>query len=121
FNAPAFELQQQGTIEAFGGELNVPIGARFGVRGEVVWKKQHLVETAVTPNGASPLGLATLEGIAGYGELWLWLLGDQLSRPPAGYELPVRPAAPAGPLLEPGLMVALRGEILKEDVNSNAP
>ncbi len=121
FASPTFELQEQGTIEAFAGELNVPIGDRFGLRGEVVWKKQHLVEAAVNPNGVTPLGAATLDGIAGYGELWLWLLGDQRSRPLPGYELPVRPVQPPSPLLEPGLMVALRGEILKEDVNSDSP
>ena len=119
FDSPAFALYEQGTIQAFGGELNLPLGARFGLRGELVWKKQHLVESALTANGVTPLSLATLDGIAGYGELWLWVLGDQSTRPLPGYELPVRPAAAAGPLLEPGLMVTLRGEILKEDLNSD--
>jgi hypothetical protein len=116
--SPAFELLEQGSTQAFGGELNLPIGARFGLRGEVVWKKQNLVESAITANGTNPLALATLTGIAGYGEVWFWLLGDQRTHPPAGYELPVRPAPAAAPLLEPGLMVALRGEILKEDLDS---
>jgi hypothetical protein len=118
FASPTFELQEQGTIEAFAGEVNVPIGARFGLRGEFVWKKQQLAESAVTISGVTPLYLATLEGIAGYGELWFWALGDQRTRPPAGYELPVRPAPAPAPLLEQGLMFALRGEVLKEDLDA---
>jgi hypothetical protein len=41
-------------------------------------------------------------------------------RPAPGYQLPVRPERTAGALLEPAVMVALRGEVLKEDLNSDA-
>lgn len=114
-------LHEQGTIAAVAGELNVPIGDRFGVRGELVWKKQNLVEAGVTGDTISPAANATLDGIAGYGEAWFWLLGDQRQLPAPGYQLPVRPAGSGAPLLEDALMVAVRGEILKEDLNSSAP
>jgi phosphate-selective porin len=119
--SPAFSLREQGTIQAFAGELSVPIGARFGMRGELVWKKQNLVEAAVVANGLTPVGSATLSGIAAYGDVWYWVLGDQRLRPPAGYELPVRLGPPAAPPMENALMIALRGEILKEDLNSDMP
>jgi hypothetical protein len=114
-------MREQGTVAALGGELNVPIGRSFGLRGEVVWKKQDLTEGTLDATGFSPVGSATLNGISGYGEAWLWLLGDQRLRPPAGLELPFRPTRAAEPSLEDGLMVALRGEVLKEDLNSQTP
>ncbi len=114
-------LHEQGTIEAFAGELNVPLGPNAGLRGEVVWKKQNLVEGTLDAGGFSPAGAATLDGIAAYGEVWWWVMGDPAIHPPPGLELPWRPAAaPEALLLPDGLMVALRGEILKEDVNSQA-
>jgi phosphate-selective porin len=116
--SPGFTLQEQGSIQAFAGELNIPIGARFGLRGELVWKQQHLAEATTAANGLYPVGSATLDGIAAYGDVWFWVLGDQRLRPPAGYQLPVRPTPPAA-LLEPALMIALRGEILKEDLTSD--
>ena len=51
----SFELHEQGTVTAFGGELNLPIGDRFGLRGEVVWKRQHLAEDD-TSQGAGHAG-----------------------------------------------------------------
>ena len=116
---PGGAVHEQGTIEAFAGELNVPIGERFGLRGELVWKKQNLADGNLDAAGNfSPAGTATLDGIAAYGELWFWVLGNQQNRPTPGLELPLRLAPDAAPLLEDGLMVALRGEILKEDLNS---
>ena len=118
-----FELHEQGTIAAFAGELSLPVNHRFGLRGEVVWKRQHLVEAEVTPAGAlAPMGDAVLNGIAGYGELWLWVLGDDRLLPEPGQELPLRIGALGGPSsapsFAPGLQLALRGEILKEDLDS---
>jgi phosphate-selective porin len=120
FGSPPLSAREQGSIQAFAGELNLPIGPRFGLRGELVWKKQHLVEGAVVSNGVNPLASATLQGLAGYGEVWFWLLGDQRLRPAPGYQLPVRPERPGAAPLEPAVMVALRGEILKEDLNSDS-
>jgi len=119
FGSPTFALHEQGTIQAFAGEVSFPIGSRFGVRGELVWKKQQLVEATVLPSGLNPIGAATLDGIAAYGEVWFWLLGDQRLRPAPGYEMPVRPGWTPGPPLEPALMLALRGEVLKEDLGTD--
>ena len=38
----------------------------------------------------TPLGAATLKGLAGYGEMWLWLVGDERMLPAPGLELPDR-------------------------------
>jgi len=131
------ELREQGTVEAFGGELSLPIGPRFGLRGEVVWKRQQLAEADASPLPGvplAPLGNAVLHGIAGYGEVWFWLLGDDRLFPAPGRELPRRLirtdvrdnqpiaqpiAQPIGRLFNDGLMLALRGEVLKEDLDSD--
>ncbi len=113
------ELHEQGSTAAFAGELSLPIAHRFGLRGEVVWKKQHLTEAEVSATGGlSPMGDAVLDGLAGYGELWLWLLGDDRLLPVPGQELPLRLAAGA-PSFAHGLQLALRGEVLKEDLDSD--
>jgi phosphate-selective porin len=120
----AFELHEQGTSTAFGGELNLPIGDRFGLRGEIVWKRQHLSELNTTTSTVAPVGDAVLDGISGYGEIWFWLLGDSRLLPAPGLELPLRLGATAGPpvlALDEGLQLAIRGEILKEDVTSDNP
>jgi phosphate-selective porin len=119
-----YELHEQGTSTAFGGELNLPIGDRFGLRGEVVWKRQHLSELNPTASPGAPVaGDAVLNGISGYGEVWFWLLGDGRLLPAPGLELPFRlgDAGGAGPLVTDGLQLAIRGEILKEDVTSDNP
>jgi hypothetical protein len=119
--SPGAALHEQGATEAFAGELNVALGPRLGLRGEFVWKKQHLGEGTEGATGFVPVGNATLDGIAGTGEIWLWLLGDQGLLPAPGFELPVRGARPDRAVLADGLMVALRGEFLKEDLNSDTP
>ncbi|HEY4393468.1 MAG TPA: porin [Polyangia bacterium] len=116
----AFELHEQGTSTAFGGELNLPIGDRFGARGEIVWKRQHLSELNTTASPSAPVGDAVLDGISAYGEIWLWLLGDGRLLPAPGLELPLRAGATALSVDE-GLQLAIRGEVLKEDVTSDNP
>ncbi len=119
--APGGAVHEQGTVEAFAGELNVPLGPRAGVRGEVVWKKQHLTDGTVDAAGFSPVASATLDGIAAYGEVWFWVTGDPAIHATPGLELPRRPTGPPEPVLLPdGLMIAARGEILKEDLTSQA-
>ncbi len=117
----SFELHEQGTVTAFGGELNLPIGERFGLRGEVVWKRQHLAEDDASLGLATPVGEATLDGISGYGELWFWLLGDDRLLPAPGLELPLRIGASQHPWLTEGLQLAVRGEVLKENLTSDNP
>jgi hypothetical protein len=97
----SFELHEQGTVTAFGGELNLPLGDRLGLRGEVVWKRQHLSEDDTSQGLTTPVGDATLDGLGGYGELWLWLLGNDSLLP------------------GPGLELAVRGEVLKENLTSS--
>ncbi len=117
----SFELHEQGTVTAFGGELNLPIGDRFGLRGEVVWKRQHLAEDDISQDLATPVGDAILDGISGYGEIWFWLLGDGRLLPAPGLELPRRIGVSEHPLLAEGLQLALRGEVLKENLTSDSP
>jgi hypothetical protein len=117
-------LREQGSVEAFGGELSLPIGSRFGLRGEVVWKRQQLAEADASLLPAGPLmpqGNAVLHGVAGYGEVWFWLLGDDQLLPAPGRELPRRLGRSDRPLLGDGLVLALRGEVLKEDLDSDNP
>jgi hypothetical protein len=120
-NPLAFELHEQGNATAFGGELNLPIGERFGLRGEVVWKRQHLVENDTSASPSAPVGDAVLDGIAAYGEVWFWLWGDARLLPAPGLELPLRVAgeAPFGSLLPEGLELAVRGELLTENLTSD--
>ncbi len=115
----SYELHEQGTATAFGGELNLPIGNRFGLRGEVVWKRQHLAEDDTSQGLATPVGAATLDGISGYGELWFWLLGDDRLLPAPGLELPMRIGSSEHPRLTEGLQLAVRGEVLKENLTSD--
>jgi hypothetical protein len=117
-------LREQGTLRALAGELNLPFGSRFGLRAELVWRRQELAEAdASTPAGAPlvALGHAVLHGLAGYGELWGWLLGDDGLLPAPGRELPHRSGALGPPALSEGLMFALRVEALKEDLDSDTP
>src|SRR5262249_48880462 len=53
-----------------------------------------------------------------------WLLGDARLLPAPGLELPLRldaAAGPRAPQLTEGLQLAIRGEVLKEDVTSDNP
>jgi hypothetical protein len=90
-----------------------------------VFKQQELVEADISraaEGTITPKGTARLQGIAGYGEMYLWLLGDERMLPRPGLELPLRLRSVAAVDAEPpqGVMVALRGEVLKEDMTGNA-
>jgi hypothetical protein len=118
------EMREQGPVMALAGELSVPIARRFGLRAEGVFKRQDLVEAEVSTTAGTWLtrGNASVEGIAAYGEMWVWLAGDDRLLPVPGLQLPFRPDR--RPRFEdrpfdPGLMFTLRGEILKEDITSN--
>jgi hypothetical protein len=119
--ATPLSLRQNGRVLAFGGELNVPIGDSFGVRGEVFYKKQDLTEDSVSGTGASltTLGRAKLQALGGYGEAWVWLLGDGRQLPRAGLELPARLGRVVEAAPEHGVSLALRAEMLKEDLTSS--
>jgi hypothetical protein len=118
------ELREHGISMAVAGELNLPLSPRLGVRAEAVYRNQQLAEADVSllPAGPiEPLGAATLSGIAGYGELWFWILGDDRLLPAPGLELPARLGRGEGRAFDDGLMFAVRAEVLKEDLTSNAP
>ncbi len=123
-SAVPMELHQDGAMLALAGEVNLPLGNVIGLRGEAVFKKQDLIEADISLAGQGMLrrtGLAHLQGIGAYGELYLWLMGDQRLLPRPGLELPLRLSAIAAVDQEPpqGVMVALRGEVIKEDMTGN--
>ncbi|HVZ73629.1 MAG TPA: porin [Polyangia bacterium] len=118
--ATSLALRQNGSLLAFGGELNLPVGDLFGVRGEFFFKKQDLTEDSVGATGASlmTMGRAKLQQVGGYGEAWVWLLGDGRQLPRAGLELPTRLGRVVEAAPTHGVTLALRGEMLKEDLTS---
>jgi hypothetical protein len=113
------DLLQNGSTLTLGGEVNLPVGHQFGVRGEVISKQQNLVEASIQAGTApTPKGNATLQGIGGYGEAWLWLLGDDRQLPRPGFELPSRLGRVLVPPAEHAVMVTARGEFLQENLTS---
>jgi hypothetical protein len=121
------ELRQNGVMTAAAAEVNLPLGRIFGIRGEFVYKRQDLAESDVSlaaQGTVTQLGTAHLQlAIAGYGELWVWLLADERLLPQPGLELPLRLSGVTAADTPPphGLMVALRGEVLKEDLVTDTP
>jgi hypothetical protein len=114
-------LNQRGKMMALAGELSVPITREFGLRGEFIFKKQDLAEDALNLDGSTtPRGRATLQGIGGYGEAWVWLMGDDRQLPAPGLQLPVRLGSVTEPAQQHGVMIAARGELLKQDLTSTA-
>jgi hypothetical protein len=121
--ARALELLEHGYVAAGAGELSVPFGTRFGVRAEGVYRRQQLAEAEV-PTGSAPVNLAgnaTLTARAAYGELWFWLAGDERMLPAPGLELPARIEKRYRRAFDDGLMLALRGEYLQDDLTTNQP
>jgi hypothetical protein len=115
------ELRENGTVLAAGGELSLPFGKRFGLRGEFVYKQQQLAETEADPTGTvSAVGLPKLSAMSGYGEMWFWLAGDEGMLPAPGLQLPARIDRRYRRAFEDGLVLALRGEFLKEDLTNTA-
>ncbi len=116
-----YALHAQGSDTAVGGELDLPLGDRFGARGELVWKRQHFLENDASAPPGTPAGDAVLDGICGYVEVWYWLWGDARLLPTPGRELPLRVEgeAPPGARLPAGLQLAARGEVLNESLTSD--
>jgi phosphate-selective porin len=119
--ATAYELRENGAETAFAGEVSIPLGTRFGLRAEGVYKKQDLAESAVVTGGApvSAAGDATLTGRAAYGEMWFWLAGDERMLPAPGLELPNRIGKVYRRAFDDSLMLAVRGEYVQEDLSTN--
>jgi hypothetical protein len=120
-NAPmSLALHQNGSTVALGGELNLPLSHVFGARGEFFYKQQNLTEDSLGASGALPttLGRAKLQALGGYGEAWVWLMGDDRQLPRPGLELPTRLGRVADAPPAHGVTLAVRGEVLKEDLTS---
>jgi hypothetical protein len=117
-----FNLLESGSTLTLGGELNLPIGHQVGVRGEGVLKEQDLAEAVISTDGTPPMtrGRAHLRGYGGYGEAWVWLVGDDRLLPRPGFELPKRLGRLVEPTAEHGFMVTARGEVLQEDLTSSS-
>jgi Phosphate-selective porin O and P len=116
------ELRESGRTLTLGGEVNVPINHLFGARAEGIFKQQDLAENSILPADGSTLatlGRAKLQAIGGYAEVWAWVMGDDRQLPRPGLELPVRLGRASEPPPQHGVMLAARGEMLKEDLTSN--
>jgi hypothetical protein len=113
-----YELREHGIVTAVAGELSLPFGSRFGLRGEFVYKQQRLAETEAPPLTGPLYAMSTpqLNAMAGYGEVWLWLAGDDRMLPVPGLQLPHRIEGHYKRAFEDGLMLAVRGEFVKEDL-----
>jgi len=121
--ATTYELREHGYVAAFAGELTIPFGTHFGLRGEGVFRQQQLAETELVV-GNEPVdirGRATLTARAVYGELWFWLAGDERMLPVPGLELPNRTGRSYRRAFDDSLMLALRGEYVQDDLTTNAP
>jgi hypothetical protein len=82
--APSFELRQHGDLKAFAAELDLPIDHKYVLRGEYVHRDQDL---ASNTSGALP---AKLKGDGVYGQLGVWVLGDDKIIGAPGLQLPGR-------------------------------
>src|SRR4051794_10273675 len=82
--ATPYQLTQNGNLNAYAAELDLPVAHVFGLRGEYVHKEQDLSSTAA---GTLP---AKLKGNAVYGEAWWWALGDDKIIGAPGLQLPGR-------------------------------
>src|SRR5262249_35565548 len=69
-------LRQNGRLEEFGGEVNLPYAHKYGLRWELVWRKSPLSAENTMPSTPVILGGVNLQGFSTYGELWWWALGD---------------------------------------------
>ena len=112
------ELHQNGRMQAYAAEVNVPYQHRYGLRWEFIWKDSPLSANNITSMTAPVvLGAMNLEGWATYGEIWWWVLGDdRIVGDSQGIEpftrfkkFGVRPP-------QNGLMLALKVEYLDEDL-----
>jgi phosphate-selective porin len=115
------ELHQQGKLQSFALEVNIPIQHRWGLRWEYVNKQQHLsVDNATKPTALVSLSKAKLKGYSMYGEAWVWVVGDDTILPTPG-ELPSRLKKFETTAPKDGVMLAVRVDHLDEDVNIDMP
>jgi hypothetical protein len=118
------ELRQEHGFWASAIEVNVPILHRFGARVEYVHKSQPLAEQWVGHGPdpqVTPLGDARLDGASYYVEGWCWLVGNDRLLPEPASQFPTRltPVRTTPP--RHGLMIAVRGEYLAEELFTDTP
>ncbi len=118
----AMQLRQVGRMNAAAGEINAPIGHKYGVRGEFVWRHSPLSEETIVSSGAGTIvRAADLKGYSFYGEAWVWLLGDdRIIGDQQGLEPFLRYKKFGVRPIQDGLMVAARYEHLDENVTAEA-
>jgi len=76
-SSQSIQLRQNGRLNAFAVELNAPIAHKVGLRGELVWRHSPLSEESIASNGTGAvLGGADLKGYSLYGQVSVWLIGD---------------------------------------------
>jgi len=116
------QLRQQGRLNEFALELNVPVAHKYGIRSEYVWKHQPLsAENVTNPATSVILGGVNLKGWSMYAEAWFWALGDdRIIGDQQGIEpytrwkkFGVRPP-------QDGVMLAFRFEYLTEDTTEES-
>jgi hypothetical protein len=116
------ELHQNGVLNAWALEADLPIMHRAGVRFEYVHKKQDLsIDNVTTAGTAMPLGPAQLDGFSLYGEAWFWIVGDDSIIGPPGLQLPPRWKQFGTKPPQHGVMIATRVERLDARIKSAMP
>jgi phosphate-selective porin len=117
--ATPVELHQNGRLNAFAFELNVPYDHKYGARWEVVWKNQPLsADDARSQTNLVVLGGLNLDGWSTYVEGWAWLWGDDTI---IGEQQGIQPYTRFKKFgVKPprnGLMLAFRYEYLHVDIS----
>jgi hypothetical protein len=113
------QIDQQGRQYSYALELNAPIDHKYGVRGEFVHKDQPLsaYDTTVSPNIITA-GMH-LKGWSGYGEAWVWALGDDRIIGEPGMQMPTRYKKFGIKPPQQGVMIAARVEVLDEKLTED--
>ena len=116
------QFRQVGRLNAFAGELNIPINHRYGLRSEFVWKHSPLSIESIAASGAGTiLGGANLKGWSTYVQGWVWLLGDdRIIGDQQGIEPWPRFKTFGVKPIQDGVMLAFRFERLDEDLTEEA-
>jgi hypothetical protein len=118
------ELHQEGRLNAYALEVNIPVAHRFGFRFEYVRKLQELAEDDISGAAGGKLvnlGNAKLDGWSAYGELWGWVLGDDRIIGEPALQLPTRLKKFKVATPRHGLMLTARVDNLNETITSDTP
>jgi hypothetical protein len=116
------QLRQQGRLNEFAIEVNVPVEHKYGIRSEYVWKRQPLsAENVTTATSSVILGGVNLNGFSIYGEAWFWALGDdRIIGDQQGIQPYTRWKKFGVKPPQDGVMLAFRFEYLSEETTEEA-